>query len=423
MNKMENLTAQKQLLISEVQWDSQNKQWLVTGQQQYDGVQENVNEPWKRVRRGRREEVEDKTLIEQRLLENGANQMKNHLLILADSAESLPGSVNNYSGVTNSQCRVNNINVHQLQNGLSTHAPSGEKRKKKPLDTSGGPHRVEDGKNASPLDGRIRLTHLRRFARTRNHHLAQESGECILVDPKGSFLVHGGSQVVDFRQPCIVTPLQQLNLPHQMTNSDLLWNEILKGQSMKQRLSTLQSEMEAEKDSKLIPQERQKLKTHLRENVPDEQQVQATTQSYPKLVAKERRKLRKHRRKRRPEEQLVEAEQQSYFLPSALTHQMYDAGQQWHWHMWEFEQQRLLGNAGAGPGKLQLGKHNSPEESTIVEFQRDGSFAKGSFAKGRTRVSNLKREARLKSQSTMESKQETGEYKGEPMGSHAPIGF
>lgn len=217
-----------------------------------------------------------------------------------------------------------------------------------------------------------------------------------------SYVVHGGSQVVDFRQPCIVTPLQQLNLPHQMTNSALLWNEILKAQSMKQHLSTLQSETEAEKDSKLIPQERQKLKTHLRENVPDEQQVQAATQSYPKLVAKERRKLRKHRRKRRPEEQLVEAEQQSYVLPSALTHQMYDAGQQWHWHMWEFEQQRLLCNAGkplksnceqlnkdmyviggsqpclfvtgAGPGKLQLGKHNSPEESTIIEFQRGDHY-------------------------------------------------
>ncbi|KAI3831386.1 hypothetical protein MKW92_007226 [Papaver armeniacum] len=389
---MENLTAQKQLLISEVQWDSQNKQWLVTGQQQYDGVQENVNEPWKRVRRGRREEVEDKTLIEQRLLENGANQTKNHLLILADSAESLP---------------VSNTNVHQMQNGLSTHAPSGEKRKKKPLDTSGGLHFVEAETNASPLNERIRLTHLKHFARTRNHHLAQESGECILVDPKGSFLVHGGSQVVDFRQPCIVTPLQQLNLPHQMTNSALLWNEILKGQSMKQHLSTLQSETEAEKDSKLIPQEIQMLKTHLRENVLDEQQVQAATQSYPKLVAKERRKLRKHRRKRRPEEQLVEAEQQSYVLPSALTHQMYDAGQQWHWHMWESEQQRLLRDAGAGPGKLQLGKHIGPEESTIIEFQRDESTKQdGSFAKGRTRVSNLKREARLKSQSTMESKQE-----------------
>ncbi|MCL7033062.1 hypothetical protein MKW94_008688 [Papaver nudicaule] len=184
--------TQRQLLISEVQWDPQNKQWRVTGQQQYDAVQENANNPLKRVSHRRREKVGNKTIIEQRLLENGANKMdkksaggSDHLLILADSAELLSGSVNNYYGAKDSQCRVSNINVHQLKDG-STHAHSGEKHKKKPLDTSGGLHYVEAEKNALPSNGRIRLTHLRHYARTRNHELAKESGKCVHVDPEDS---------------------------------------------------------------------------------------------------------------------------------------------------------------------------------------------------------------------------------------------
>ncbi|KAI3987988.1 hypothetical protein MKX01_018328 [Papaver californicum] len=189
MNKMEKLTAQKQLLISEVQWDPENKQWQVIGQQQYDGVQENANDPWKRVRHRRREKVEDKTLIEQRLLENGANKMKknsagglDNLLMFADSAELLSGYIN-YPEAKDSLCRVSNPNVHQFRDGLSTPAPSGEKRKEKPLDMSGGLRDVKAEKKALSLNGRIRLTHLRHYARARNHQPAQQSG------PKGSFLV------------------------------------------------------------------------------------------------------------------------------------------------------------------------------------------------------------------------------------------
>ncbi|KAI3985177.1 hypothetical protein MKX01_015111 [Papaver californicum] len=190
MNKMEKVTAQKQLLISEVQWDPENKQWQVIGQQQYDGVQENVNDPWKRVRHRRREKVEDKTLIEQRLLENGANKMKknsdgglDNLLMFADSAELLSGYINNYPEAKDSLFRVSNPNVHQLQDGLSTPAPSGEKRREKPPDTSVGLHYAKAEKKALSFKGRIRLTHLRHYARARNHQLAQESGH------EGSFLV------------------------------------------------------------------------------------------------------------------------------------------------------------------------------------------------------------------------------------------
>ncbi|MCL7033233.1 hypothetical protein MKW94_004955 [Papaver nudicaule] len=424
--------TQRQLLISEVQWDPQNKQWRVTGQQQYDAVQGNANNPLKRVSHRRREKVENKTVIEQRLLENGANKMdkksaggSDHLLILADSAELLSGSVNNYYGAKDSQCRVSNINVHQLKDG-STHAHSGEKHKKKPLDTSGGLHYVEAEKNALPSNGRIRLTHLRHYARTRNHELAKESGKCVHVDPEDSQHldkvdgvqyqngeVNGGSQIIDFRQTPLQNGVQQLILPYhivahqpvQMTNRALLWNEILKGQSMKQHLSTLEPETF---DGFQLPRREPEVQT-------------------AKLAAKERRKLRKDRRKRLPEEQLVKAAQQSYALPGAQMHQMYNAGQQLNWHMWNFqnwkmcetEQQKLLHNAEAGPGKLQLGKRKTCKESTVIEFQRDKSTEHrnhdvvkacmkpvGSSAKGRTRVSHFKREARLKNEHTVKINQE-----------------
>lgn len=121
----------------------------------------------------------------------------------------------------------------------------------------------------------------------------------------------------------------------------------------------------------------------------------------PKLIARERRKLRTHRLKKYLKEQQVQVAQQSFVSADA---QMYEAGQQSQWHMWNFqnwktweiEQQRLLQNRGKplngtslGEDKhvseglqnphvvtrvdqceLQLGANKNSKRSTIIEFQR-----------------------------------------------------
>ncbi|OVA00089.1 hypothetical protein BVC80_1453g4 [Macleaya cordata] len=496
-------SAQKRLLISDVKWDLQKKQWQFAGPQEHAAIQENHDLQRKQRRRSqykcrqKKKAAEDGTHDEQRLLEKGHSRKRkkavgglNHLLILADSAELLLESGDNcHSAKRDNQYQGHKINpnAHHLQNGHSSANSSGQRRTENPLDASRGNHNVEAEKTAFRLQGKIRLTHLRRQARSKSHELVQETQESqalVHVDPKSfvdaqdvekvaadqvqegmgrqnveavlakcySQLVDGTQedqiheldqqhasrqteakvceeqrgrqyhanhaaqrpcQQIDFRrgQVCIAEPLQdgreQPTMPHhvithypvQITNGPLLWPDKSRDPSMKQHLSVSQQEqvnpLVKDQIGELSVTETQ-LPLHVSETKKDH-----------RLIARERRKLRTHRRKKLPKEQPVHTAQLNYLMPDAQVKQMYEAGQQWHWHMWNFhnwrmweaEQQGALQNMGrplnghqlsedkhvvggsqhphvvtrADQDKPQLEVNNDSRKYTIIDFQRDQS--------------------------------------------------
>ncbi|KAF8399481.1 hypothetical protein HHK36_015347 [Tetracentron sinense] len=195
MNKSEKMheSGQGQLLqISNVQWDLQNKQWRPADCQQPAGERrqrslyaEEHGEPLISCRQKRRKEEEKFFGSEKRHLDEGRVDKKktadrgiDHLLILAHSAELLLESENVHCAYRNSDQSCEGSQL--LQNQLANPHTTDQKHIEKQIDATQVDANVEAEKSTFLLQGSTRLSQLRRQARLKNNHSAQETNGQII---------------------------------------------------------------------------------------------------------------------------------------------------------------------------------------------------------------------------------------------------